>query len=211
VNVVWDLAPHDISIVSYILDELPSTEAVWSHCNIGGRHADVAYLRLSFPEAQTQAFIHVSWLSPNKVRRVTVVGERMMAVYDDMSDNERLRVYDIGVDMGAIDDPGTAYSLPVTYRTGDIVSPFIQFREPLLIQDEHFVDCIRTGQTPQTPGQRGVDVVRVLAATDSAASTRGALNFVATSGPIPEQNAGLTELPLRRWNDSPPLANGART
>jgi predicted dehydrogenase len=166
VNVVWDLAPHDISIVSYVLDEVPAAADVWTHNNLGGRHADVAYLRLDFPRARTQAFVHVSWLSPNKVRRVTVVGEKMMAVYDDMSDNERVRVYDIGVDVAALDDPASAHALPVTYRTGDIVSPYIPFQEPLLVQDRHFVDCIRTGATPDTPGQRGLDVVRVLAATD---------------------------------------------
>jgi predicted dehydrogenase len=168
VNVIWDLAPHDISIASFVLDDMPSATAVWAQCNIGTRHADVAYLRLDFPRARTQAFVHVSWLSPNKVRRVTVVGERMMAVYDDLSDNERIRVYDIGVDLETIDDPAAAHGLPVTYRTGDIISPFIPFKEPLLLQDEHFVDCIRTGRSPRTPGQRGLEIVRVLAATDSA-------------------------------------------
>jgi predicted dehydrogenase len=166
VNVIWDLAPHDISIVSYVLDEMPTTTAVWAHSNLGGRHADVAYLRLEFPRADAQAFVNVSWLSPNKVRRVTVVGEKKMAVYDDMSDNERIRVYDIGVDIESIDDPSSPPELPVTYRTGDIVSPFIPFREPLLLQDTHFVECVRTGRTPDTSGRRGLDVVRVLSETD---------------------------------------------
>jgi predicted dehydrogenase len=167
VNVIWDLAPHDISIVSFVLDEMPSATAVWSHCNVGGPHADVAYVRLDFEEARTQAFVHVSWLSPNKVRRVTVVGEKMMAVYDDLSDNERVRIYDIGVDVAAIDDPADAHALPVTYRTGDIISPYIPFHEPLLLQDEHFVECVRSGSPSLTPGQRGLDIVRVLASTDS--------------------------------------------
>ena len=166
VNVIWDLAPHDISIVSYVLGEMPSTTAVWAHSNVGGRHADVAYLRLEFPKADAQAFVHVSWLSPNKVRRVTVVGEKKMAVYDDMSDNERIRIYDIGVDISSIDDPSSPPSLPVTYRTGDIISPYIPFREPLLLQDSHFVECVRTGRTPDTPGRRGLDVVRALSEAD---------------------------------------------
>ena len=168
VNVIWDLAPHDISIVSYILDELPARTSVWSQRNFGRQHADVAYLRFEFEKARTQAFVHVSWLSPNKVRRVTVVGEKMMAVYDDMSDNERIRVHDIGVDVEAIDGPAGAHALPVSYRTGDIISPYVPFNEPLLVQDQHFVSCIRTGAKPQTPGERGLDVVRVLAATDQA-------------------------------------------
>jgi predicted dehydrogenase len=165
VDVIWDLAPHDISIVSHILGEMPSATSVWAHSNIGGPHADIAYLRLDFECARTQAFVHVSWLNPNKVRQVTVVGERKMAVYDDMSD-ERVRIYDIGVDVATIDDPMAAHALPVTYRTGDIVSPYIAFNEPLLVQDQHFVDCVRTGRPPRTPGERGLDIVRVLAATD---------------------------------------------
>jgi hypothetical protein len=83
-----------------------------------------------------------------------------------MSDNERVRVYDIGVDAQTIDDPAMAHTMPVTYRTGDIISPYIPFQEPLLLQDEHFIDCVRTGSAPRTSGQRGLDIVRVLAATD---------------------------------------------
>jgi predicted dehydrogenase len=169
VNVIWDLAPHDISIVSLLLGEMPSAAAVWSRSNMGGPHADVAYVRLDFERARTQAFLHVSWLNPNKVRQVTVVGEKMMAVYDDMSE-ERLRVYDIGVDLQEMDDPEAAHALPVSYRTGDIVSPYIEFNEPLLVQDQHFLDCVRTGRRPSTPGERGLDVVRVLAAIDDLRS-----------------------------------------
>jgi predicted dehydrogenase len=182
VNVIWDLAPHDISIVSFILDELPSTTAVWAHSNLGGPHADMAYLRLDFERAHTQAFIHVSWLNPNKVRQVTVVGERMMAVYDDMSD-ERVRIFDIGVDLHTIDEPAEAHALPVTYRTGDIVSPYIPFNEPLLVQDQHFVECVRTGRRPVTPGERGLDIVRVLASTDVLGS--GALGALGDPGDVP--------------------------
>jgi predicted dehydrogenase len=166
VNVIWDLAPHDISIVSYVLDEMPSCTTVWAHSHISRQQADVAYLRFDFPRSQTPAYVHVSWLTPNKVRRVTVVGEKKMAVYDDMSDNERIRVYDIGVDVQEIDDPAEAHALPVSYRTGDIVAPYIPFQEPLLLQDQHFIDCIRSGRRPDTPGERGLDVVRVLASTD---------------------------------------------
>ncbi|MQA14208.1 MAG: gfo/Idh/MocA family oxidoreductase [Pseudonocardiaceae bacterium] len=167
-NVIWDLAPHDISIVSFLLDETPRSTSVWAQRHVGHLHADVAYLRLDFERSDTHAFVHVSWLDPCKVRRVTVVGERKMAVYNDMSDNERIRVYDIGVDPNEVDDPTDAHAMPVSYRTGDIVSPFVQFTEPLLVQDSHFIDCVRTGRTPDTPGERGLDVVRVLTATDAA-------------------------------------------
>ncbi|MGY1624205.1 Gfo/Idh/MocA family protein [Geodermatophilus sp. SYSU D00965] len=173
VNVIWDLAPHDISIVSYVLDEMPACATVWAHSHISRQHADVAYLRFDFPRSQTRAYVHVSWLTPNKVRQVTVVGEKKMAVYDDMSDTDRIRVYDIGVDVQDIDDPAEAHALPVSYRTGDIVSPYIPFSEPLLLQDQHFIECIRTGTRPDTPGERGLEVVRVLAATDQLADVAG--------------------------------------
>ncbi|MGH3833566.1 MAG: Gfo/Idh/MocA family protein, partial [Pseudonocardiaceae bacterium] len=170
-NVIWDLAPHDISITSFLLGEVPRTACVWAKRHIGNRHADVAYLHLDFERAATHAFVRVSWLDPCRVRRVTVVGERKMAVYDDLSDNERIRVYDIGVDPADPDDHGESQAMPVSYRTGDIVSPFIQFNEPLLVQDSHFIECIRTGAKPNTPGERGLDIVRVLAATSVAEAT----------------------------------------
>ncbi|MGH3999895.1 MAG: Gfo/Idh/MocA family protein [Pseudonocardiaceae bacterium] len=179
-NVIWDLAPHDISIASFLLGEVPRTASVWAKRHVGHRHADVAYLRLDFERAATHAFVHVSWLDPCKVRRVTVVGERKMAVYDDMSDNERIRVYDIGVDPADPDDHGESHAMPVSYRTGDIVSPYVQFNEPLLVQDSDFIECVRTGAKPNTPGERGLDIVRVLAATDVAEAT-GRPAFVASS------------------------------
>jgi predicted dehydrogenase len=164
-NVIWDLAPHDISIISYLLGKMPARTAVWARGYIGRRYADVAYLQMAFENSDVHAYTRVSWLDPRKVRRVTVVGERKMAVYDDLSDNERIRVYDIGVDVLESDD---LHAMPVSYRTGDIVSPYVQFSEPLAVQDSHFVECLRTGRRPDTPGERGLDVVRVLAATDEA-------------------------------------------
>ncbi|HZZ50553.1 MAG TPA: Gfo/Idh/MocA family oxidoreductase [Pseudonocardia sp.] len=178
-NVIWDLAPHDISIVSYLLDEVPSTVSVWAQHNIGTEHADVAYVKLDFEKAGAPAFLHLSWLHPEKTRRVTVVGEKKMAVYNDMSDNERIRVYDAGVDPKKV-DADSSHGFPVSYRTGNIVSPFVPFQEPLLVQDSHFIECVRTGKEPTTTGQRGLDIVRVLAATDVAA---------ANGGPAPVQSA----------------------
>lgn len=170
-NVIWDLAPHDISIVSYLLDEFPETASVWAQQNIGGVHADVAYLRLDFARAATSAFVRVSWLNPNKVRQVTVVGERKMAVYNDLSDNERIRIYDVGVDLAEVSAGPAQSAMPVTYRAGNIISPYVQFVEPLLVQDSHFIDCVRTGGQPRTAGAGGLSVVRVLAAADEALGT----------------------------------------
>jgi predicted dehydrogenase len=171
-NVIWDLAPHDISIVTYLLDEAPSTVSVWAQRNIGDTYADIAYIRMEFPGAGATAFVHVSWLDPHKVRRVTVAGESKMAVYNDLSD-ERVRIYDKGVNPTEIGAEASSHSMPLTYRSGDIVSPYIPFIEPLLVQDSHFVDCVRTGDRPATPGERGLEIVRVLEATDVAAASGG--------------------------------------
>jgi predicted dehydrogenase len=171
-NVIWDLAPHDISIVSYLLDEVPATVSVWAQRNIGSEHADMAYVKLDFEKAGAPAFVQLSWLHPEKIRRVTVVGEKKMAVYNDMSDTDRIRIYDQGVDPKQVDE-AAEHGFPVSYRTGDIVSPFVHFHEPLLEQDRHFIDCVRTGKEPRTPGERGLDIVRVLAATDMANANGG--------------------------------------
>ncbi|MGQ0483539.1 MAG: Gfo/Idh/MocA family protein [Pseudonocardia sp.] len=169
-NVIWDLAPHDISIVSYLLDEVPSSASVWEQRNIGSEYADMAYVKLEFPRSGAPAFLQLSWLHPEKIRRVTVVGEKKMAVYNDMSDTDRIRIYDQGVDPKQVDE-AAEHGFPVSYRTGDIVSPYIQFQEPLLVQDRHFVECVRSGEQPRTTGQRGLDIVRVLSATDVASAT----------------------------------------
>ena len=99
------------------------------------------------------------------------MGDRKMVVYNDLSDNERIRIYDVGVDPAEIGEGPAPYEMPVTYRTGDITSPYVEFVEPLLVQDTHFIDCVRTGRRPDTPGERGLGVVRVLAATDEARAT----------------------------------------
>jgi predicted dehydrogenase len=170
-NVIWDVAPHDISILSYLLDEFPETASVWAQRNVGKVHDDVAYLRLDFPRASVSAFVHVSWLAPKKVRRVTVVGEQKMAVYDDLSDTECIQIYDAGVTPTDVADGSAQHAMPVTYHYGDIVSPVVNSAEPLLVQDAHFIECVRTGRRPDTPGERGLAVVRVLAATDEARLT----------------------------------------
>lgn len=168
VDVVWDLAPHDLSIISFLMGEAPASVATWAHHNVGSRLADVAYMQLELESSAVPAFVHVSWLNPQKVRRVTVVGDRKMAVYNDLLDEDRIRVYDIGVDPNDPTESENAHTMTVTYRAGDIVSPRVVFREPLLVEDTHFVDCIRTGSPPATPGERGVDIVRVLSASDLA-------------------------------------------
>lgn len=164
VNVLWDLAPHDISICNYVLDAKPSLVQAW-----GSRHAhsfleDVAYIRLTYHEPEVTAQIHVSWLDPAKVRRTTVVGSGKMAVYNDLTTEERVRVFDKGV-VPAGDQPSLAH-MPMSYRYGDIQSPFLAFEEPLRVQDRAFVTCVQTGERPQTDGENGLSVVQALEAAD---------------------------------------------
>lgn len=195
VNVIWDLAPHDLSIISFLMDETPASVSTWAHHNIGNLHADVAYLRLELEASETYAFVHVSWLDPQKVRRVTVVGDRKMAVYNDTLDDERIRIYDIGVDPSGSNDPTNAHAMPVTYRSGDIVSPHVAFREPLLVQDEHFVDCLRAGRRPNTPGESGLEIVRVLNASDLAQTSGRSMRIAdLESSSAPGSGAGAQAL-----------------
>lgn len=161
VNVVWDLAPHDVSIVNYLMGVPPSTVQVWGSCHVHPTLEDVAYLRLYYGETNVSAVINVSWLSPCKVRRVTVVGTKKMAVYDDMAE-EPVRIYDKGV-MRAV-QPDDFPAMPMSYRYGDIVSPYVAIHEPLMREDEHFIHSIRSGTRPRTDGSSGLAVVRVLEA-----------------------------------------------
>jgi len=168
VNVLWDLAPHDISIANFLLGRSPDAVQAW-----GGRHAhhaveDVAYMRLLYDELGVTANVRVSWLDPCKVRRMTVVGSSRMAVYDDLASEERVRLYDKGVNSAA-----DGVGVPMSYRNGSITSPYIEFEEPLLVQDRHFLECISTGATPQTDGGDGLAVVRVLEAAERSLQTGG--------------------------------------
>ena len=158
-NVILDLAPHDISISNFVLDSRPTTVTVWASRHVHPEHEDVAYLRLDYAELGIRTNIHVSWLSPDKVRRITAVGSKKMAVYNDMADGDRIRVYDkSAVPPSEADGPLSQ----VAYHLGDIVSPFVAFAEPLAVQDQHFVDCIANGSLPSVDGSSGLAVVQAL-------------------------------------------------
>jgi predicted dehydrogenase len=168
VNVIWDLAPHDISICNYVLRSKPSVVEAW-----GSRHAhsyleDVAHIRLVYDNPSVTADIRVSWLDPCKVRRTTVVGSAKMAVYNDMSPDERVRVYDKGV--VPADTPALT-QMPISYRVGDIQSPYLRFEEPLLVQDREFVSCVGSGTRPATDGVNGLAVVQALEAAQISLRT----------------------------------------
>lgn len=163
-DVMWDLAPHDISILMYILGKMPvAVSARGSRCVQDDVH-DVAYLELLF-ENGVSAHVHVSWLDPAKVRRITVVGDSKMAVYNDVSLVEKIRVYDTGVESPMTNNFG---EFQLSYRHGQVTIPYITWQEPLRLELEHFVECARTGANPRTDGLQGLAVVSVLEAASSS-------------------------------------------
>jgi predicted dehydrogenase len=165
VNVVWDLAPHDISILNYVLDSVPRTVEAWGRSHAHAYLEDVAYLRLEYEHPDVSARVHVSWLDPCKVRRVTLVGSQKMAVYNDLAVDERIRVYDKGLETG----PGDRINgQGVSYRHNGMVSPSLPFREPLQLEDLHFVECVRSGRRPRSDGWSGLAVVEVLVAAEQS-------------------------------------------
>ena len=164
-NVVWDLAPHDIAILNWLMGSSPDRLTAVGHSYVQPDIEDVAFVNLQYP-GNVMAHLHVSWLDPNKVRTITVVGSKKMLVYDDVSNTEKLRVYDKGVNVMPHYDTFGEFQL--SYRYGDIVLPRIEDSEPLKNEAEHFIDAIRNGGTLRSDGLGGLEVVRALeAACDS--------------------------------------------
>lgn len=160
-NVLWDLAPHDISILLYLVGQNPiSVSAQGRPCVIPGVY-DVAYLSLAFPGNLT-AYVHVSWLDPYKVRRVTVVGSKKMAVYNDLENDGKIKIYDKGIEAPEYTDGFGEFQY--NYFSGDIIIPKIHFSEPLLVEVQHFVDCIINHKEPNTSGKSGLRVIKILEA-----------------------------------------------
>jgi predicted dehydrogenase len=161
-NVLWDLAPHDISTLLFLLEQTPvSVSAHGMACVTEGIH-DVAYLNLVFPN-NLMAFIHVSWLDPSKVRRITVVGSKKMAVYNDLGAEGKIKIYDKGVDPEYTDTFG---EFQYAYRTGDITIPSFRFVEPLREECQHFLDCIMNKTEPRSSGLDGLRVIKILEAAE---------------------------------------------
>jgi predicted dehydrogenase len=169
VNVIWDLAPHDVSILNYLLRSSPTRVTTWGSTNAQAGVEDLAYIRLDYGDVGVTGYIHVSWLDPRKVRQVTVVGSYRMAIYNEQDAEERLRLFDRGI--GSQDGDSARFGWPLSYRLGDIVSPHIRFDEPLAVEDRHFVDCIREGRTPDADGWNGLAVVETLEAAEESLRT----------------------------------------
>jgi predicted dehydrogenase len=169
-NVLWDLAPHDISILCYLLDGVPTSVAAQGTASIfHGKH-DVAYLSLRFPD-NVLAHVHVSWLDPCKVRRITVVGSHKMVVYDDVEPMEKIRIYDKSVEPPAYTD--TYAEFHCSYHYGDVVIPNIRFTEPLRLECQEFLNCISDRTTGHSCGRFGLEVVRVLEAAERSLQNGG--------------------------------------
>jgi predicted dehydrogenase len=179
VNALWNFAPHDFSILSHWLGGGPSRVTARGFCYVQPGIEDVVFVTADFPGG-VGANIHISWLDPQKVRLMTVVGSRKMIVYDDTSPDSRVTIYDKGVDrVGGEGAQGlgtfeTFAQFQLLHRAGDVLIPKVDFTEPLQVQGQHFVDCIRDGAVPLTDGRSGLAVVQALEAAQRSMERGGA-------------------------------------
>lgn len=169
VSVIWDLAPHDFSILFDWLDEEPEYVSAMGRGCLNCDIPDVAFVNLRFPSGAV-AEIELSWLSPVKLRRTIVVGSKKMLVYDDTETVEKVKVYDHGA---TVVDPTSFGEFQLSYRTGDIVSPHLDSYEPLHTEASHFVSCVREGRKPKTDGRSGLRVVRALEQAEASMAAHG--------------------------------------
>lgn len=170
VNVIWDLAVHDLSIMDFLLGASPEAVSAVGAAHVADRPANMAYITCFF-EHSLLAHFHVNWLAPVKVRQTMICGSEKMVVWDDMQLSEKLRVYDKGIVFGEQDEE--RYQRHVGYRTGDMWAPRLDNVEALAIETAHFVECIRTGATPESDGRAGLRVVRILEAAATSLENKG--------------------------------------
>lgn len=171
VNVVWDLAPHDLSIVTHLIDQDPLTVQATGACHTGNHIEDVAYLTLNFAN-NLIAHFHVNWLSPVKVRQMIFGGRDRMVIYNDLELSEKLHIYDRGIEVKADNREGI-YNLLVNYRSGDMWAPALDGTEALKVEVGHFLDCIEHGEKPITDGAAGLRVVKILEAAQMSMKAGG--------------------------------------
>jgi predicted dehydrogenase len=189
INVAWDLAPHDISIILHILDEFPTAINCQGNAHITPGVEDVTNMSLFFPHKRF-ATIQSSWLEPRKIREMTIVGTRRMIVYDDLRMREKIRIYDARVERPPHYD--TFAEFQYSYHYGDSYIPYIHQEEPLKLACQHFIDCIETLSEPLTGGPQGLQMVRILEAANASLKTNGApFIFGRPNGPA------LAPMPIR--------------
>src|SRR5437016_2839295 len=171
INVAWDLAPHDISIILHILGEFPLAINCQGNAHVHRDVEDVTNMSLSFPHKRF-ATIQSSWIEPRKIREMTIVGTRRMIVYDDLETHEKIRIYDVRVERPPHYD--TFAEFHYSYHYGDSYIPHIQQEEPLKVVCQHFVDCIENNTPPLTGGREGLEMVRILEASSVSLKSNGA-------------------------------------
>ena len=173
INVVWDLAPHDLSIMDYVIESSPEALIATGQKHLNG-HEDVAFITLYFPESVI-AHVNVNWLSPVKVRTTLIGGEKRMLVWNDLEADEKIKIYDKGVDMNSSEG---VYELLVSYRSGDMWAPHLEQTEALRHELSYFIKCITDGITPHNDGAAGMRIVRMLEASTKSLRKRGALVYL---------------------------------
>lgn len=171
INVAWDLAPHDISIILYILNDLPTSVNCQGKCHFASNIETITNMSLDFSN-RTFATIQSSWLDPNKIRKMTIVGSKRMLVYDDLEPLDKIKIYDKRVEAPPHYD--TYAEFQFSYHYGDMKAPFIRQVEPLKVECQHFIECIQTGEKPDSCGREGLKVVRILEAASESLRKGGA-------------------------------------
>src|SRR6266478_169787 len=186
INVLWDLAPHDLSIMDYLIDRQPDGLSAIGSCHIEPGIENIAYLMLHFP-GDFIAHFHFNWLAPVKIRRTMIAGSSKMILYDDIEPTEKVRVYDKGVTTNRVGDREVDYQTLVSYRTGDVWAPKLDSTEALRYVVAEFLDSVRTARRPLTDGAAGLRVVRLLEAAQQSIKNGGRvqlLSSAAQSAPI---------------------------
>ncbi len=170
VNVVWDLAPHDYSIMDYLLADAPTEIAAHGKDHFGTGREDVAYVTLHF-QNNFIAHFNFNWISPVKIRKTLIGGEHKMLLWDDLENDEKIRVYDKGVSLNSTE---SAHNLRIQYRAGDMVSPRVDYQEALKVEAQYFIDCINKSESPMNDGISGLRVVKLLETTSRSMKQHGA-------------------------------------
>lgn len=172
VNVLWDLAVHDLSIMDFVLQREPTAVSATGLAHVPGQPENIAYMTMFF-DGPLIAHIHVNWLAPVKVRRTLIGGSRRMIVYDDIEASEKVKVYDRGVSVNP--SPENVYQMLVGYRAGDMWAPQLAVREALHTEALHFIECVERGLAPETSGESGLRIVRLLEAASTSMREQGRL------------------------------------
>lgn len=168
-NALWSLAPHDVSVLLYLLGQEPDTVSARGACYLQDGVEDVVFVNLHFADGK-MAQVQVSWLDPHKIRQLTIVGSQKMVVFDDMASSDKVRIYDKSAERR---DEYESYGDAITLRFGDVVIPHISMAEPLRLEAQHFVECVREAKTPRSDGRDGLRVVRVLEAAQRSLKEGG--------------------------------------